>query len=292
MDTIIQKARILVEALPYIQRFRDAFIVVKYGGSTMDDRALMDSILTDVAFMAAVNMRPVVVHGGGKAISRRMKEAGLSARFVKGLRVTDAPAMAIVYDEIQNVLNPEIIRTLEEKGARARGIPGETIFQVVQKSEPDPKTGEMLNWGLVGDIRSVDPQPILDAWRDGILPVVTPIGRDADGQRYNLNADDAASAVAVALKARKLVFLSDVPGLLRNPEDERTIISTVRIRDVERLIQEGVIEGGMLPKIRSAADAILAGVAKVHLVDGRIPHSLLLEIYTDAGIGTEIIPND
>ncbi len=292
MDSVIQKARILIEALPYIQRFRNATIIIKYGGSTMEDRSLMENILTDVAFMAAVQMRPILVHGGGKAISRRMKEAGLPARFIKGLRVTDAPAMAIVYDEIQNVVNPEIVQSLEQKGARAQTVPGASIFQVEKKTEKDPETGETLDWGFVGNIQSVNAHSILAASQQGIIPVITPIGQGPDGQLYNLNADDAASAVAIALKARKLVFLSDVPGLLRNPKDEKSIISTVRIRDVERLVREGVISGGMLPKIRSAAEAILAGVSKVHLVDGRLPHSLLLEIYTDAGVGTEIIPND
>ena len=292
MNAIIAKAKTLVEALPYIQSFREAVVVVKYGGSTMEEKQNSDYILTDLTFMSCVGMRPVIVHGGGKAISRRMKEAGLQAHFVKGLRVTDAATIAIVHDVIQTVINPEIVNRLKDKGARARGVPGETVFQVVKRVETDPKTGETLDWGFVGDIRGVNAAPLHACFLAGEIPVITPLGRDADGQLYNLNADDAAAAVAQALKARKLAFLSDVPGLLRDPQDEHSIISTLRVRDVEELVKDGIIDGGMLPKIRSAVNALQSGVRKVHLIDGRLPHSLLLEIYTDAGVGTEIVHND
>jgi len=292
MNAIIAKARTLVEALSYIQSFRDAVVVVKYGGSTMDVQANRDSILTDLTFMSCVGMRPVIVHGGGKAISRRMQEAGLQARFVKGLRVTDAATITLVHEVIQTVINPGIVEELRRLGARARGVPGETLFRVVKRTETDPQTGETLDWGFVGDIQAVETAPLAACFESGDIPVITPLGRDAAGQLYNLNADDAAAAVAGALKARKLAFLSDVPGLLRDPKDERSVISTLRIRDVEGLVREGVIDGGMRPKIRSAIQALEAGVRKVHLIDGRLPHSLLLEIYTDAGVGTEIVQND
>lgn len=292
MNAIIAKARTLVEALSYIQSFRDAVVVVKYGGSTMEVQANRDSILTDLTFMSCVGMRPVIVHGGGKAISRRMQEAGLQARFVKGLRVTDAATITLVHEVIQTVINPGIVEELRRLGARARGVPGETLFRVVKRTETDPQTGETLDWGFVGDIQAVETAPLAACFEAGDIPVITPLGRDAAGQLYNLNADDAAAAVAGALKARKLAFLSDVPGLLRDPKDERSVISTLRIRDVEGLVREGVIDGGMRPKIRSAIQALEAGVRKVHLIDGRLPHSLLLEIYTDAGVGTEIVQND
>jgi len=292
MNAIIAKARTLVEALSYIQSFRDAVVVVKYGGSTMEVQANRDSILTDLTFMSCVGMRPVIVHGGGKAISRRMQEAGLQARFVKGLRVTDAATITLVHEVIQTVINPGIVEELRRLGARARGVPGETLFRVVKRTETDPQTGETLDWGFVGDIQAVETAPLAACFEAGDIPVITPLGRDAAGQLYNLNADDAAAAVAGALKARKLAFLSDVPGLLRDPQDERSVISTLRIKDVEALVREGVIDGGMRPKIRSAMQALEAGVRKVHLIDGRLPHSLLLEIYTDAGVGTEIVQND
>jgi acetylglutamate kinase len=242
--------------------------------------------------MSCVGIRPVIVHGGGKAISRRMKESGLAARFVKGLRVTDEATMALVHEVIQTVINPDIVNSLKDKGARARGLPGETLFRVIKRIEVDSQTGETLDWGFVGDIQSIDLAPIQACFAAGEIPVISPIGKGPDGKLYNLNADDAAAAVAKALKARKLAYLSDVPGLLRDPRDENSIISTLRVRDVEGLIKEGIIDGGMLPKIRSAVDALQSGVRKVHLIDGRLPHSLLLEIYTDAGVGTEIIQND
>lgn len=292
MKTIIAKARTLIEALPYIQSFREAVVVVKYGGSTMEEKQNSDNILTDLTFMSCVGMRPVIVHGGGKAISRRMKEAGLQAHFVKGLRVTDEATIQLVHEVIQTVINPAIVDSLKEKGARARGIPGEEIFRVVKRVEKDAQTGETLDWGFVGDIREVNTAPLEACFKAGEIPVITPLGRGPEGALYNLNADDAAAAVARALKARKLAYLSDVPGLLRDPQDENSIISTLRVRDVEGLVKDGIIDGGMLPKIRSAVEALQSGVRKVHLIDGRLPHSLLLEIYTDAGVGTEIIQND
>ncbi|MFO7535824.1 MAG: acetylglutamate kinase [Kiritimatiellia bacterium] len=292
MKTIIAKARTLVEALPYIQSFREAVVVVKYGGSTMEEKQNSDNILTDLTFMSCVGMRPVIVHGGGKAISRRMKEAGLQAQFVKGLRVTDEATIQLVHEVIQTVINPAIVDSLKEKGARARGIPGEEIFKVIRRVEKDAQTGETFDWGFVGDIQEVNTAPLEACFKTGEIPVITPLGLGPEGALYNLNADDAAAAVARTLKARKLAYLSDVPGLLRDPQDENSIISTLRVRDVEGLVKDGIINGGMLPKIRSAVEAIQAGVRKVHLIDGRQPHSLLLEIYTDAGVGTEIIQND
>ncbi len=289
MEKAIAKADVLIEALPHIQGFRGAVIVVKFGGSAMEERRNFDSILTDVTFMECVGMLPVIVHGGGKAISRAMAEAGLPPKFVKGLRVTDEATIRVVEEVITHKVNAGIVSTLESHGARARRIDGDTVFQVEKRIAIDEATGATLDWGYVGEIKSVDVAPVLAFVEAGLIPVITPLGRGADGKLYNLNADDAAAAMAGALKARKLAFLSDVPGLLRDRNDEKSLLSTLHIREVEELIRNGVIDGGMLPKIKSCVEALEAGVKKIHIIDGRLPHSLLLEIFTDKGVGTEII---
>ncbi len=288
MEHAIAKADVLIEALPYIQDFRDAVVVVKFGGSAMEDPRQVENILADVAFMECIGMRPVIVHGGGKAISRAMQEAGLVPKFVKGLRVTDEAAIRVVETTIKNKVNAALLDALTKKGARARRIDGNTIFDVEKHVETDPASGATLDWGYVGEIRHVHAMPLLECFKTETIPVVTPLGRGPDGLLYNLNADDAAAAVARELKARKLAFLSDVPGLLRDRNDASTLFSTLRIRDVEELIRTGIIDGGMLPKIRSCMEALAAGVRKIHIIDGRLPHSLLLEIFTDKGVGTEI----
>jgi acetylglutamate kinase len=289
MDTAIAKADVLIEALPYMQAFRGAVIVVKFGGSAMEDRRNFEGILADVAFMECVGMLPVIVHGGGKAISRAMTEAGLTPTFVRGLRVTDEAAIRVVEEVITHKVNTGIVAALEARGARARRIDGDTVFQVEKRTAVDKATGETLDWGYVGDIKHVDIAPVRAFVDAGLIPVVTPLGRGADGKLYNLNADDAAAAMAQALRARKLAFLSDVPGLLRDRNDERSLLSTLHIREVAELIRNGTIDGGMLPKIKSCVEALEAGVKKIHIIDGRLPHSLLLEIFTDKGVGTEII---
>jgi acetylglutamate kinase len=292
MNRLIEKADVLIEALPYIQRFRDEIIVVKFGGSAMEDATHHDSILADVAFMECVGMLPVIVHGGGKAISRRMNESNLRARFVKGLRVTDEATIRIVEQVLKEEINPEIVATLKAKGAKAERLDGETVFRVERRSEKDEATGETLDWGFVGDVRAVEADGIRACLSRKTIPVITPLGRGPDGRIYNLNADDAAAAVATALQARKLAFLSDVPGLLRNRNEPDSILSTLRVKEVEDLIKSGVIDGGMLPKVRSGVEALAAGVRKVHIIDGRLPHSLLLEIFTDRGVGTEITQDE
>jgi acetylglutamate kinase len=288
MERAIAKADVLIEALPYIQDFRGAIVVVKFGGSAMEERRNVENILTDVAFMECVGMQPVLVHGGGKAISRAMAEAGLQPRFVKGLRVTDEATIRVVEDTIKHKVNATLLEILAARGAKARRIDGHTVFEVEKRTARDEATGELLDWGYVGEIRHVHAAPILDCLRQRVIPVITPLGHGADGKLYNLNADDAAAAVARELRARKLAFLSDVPGLLRDRTDESTLLSTLRIREVEDLIAAKVIDGGMLPKIRSCVEALEAGVRKIHIIDGRLPHSLLLEIFTDKGVGTEI----
>lgn len=289
MQEMIQKANVLIEALPYMQKFRGEIVVVKVGGSTMEEKAGVEKVLTDVAFMACVGLRPVVVHGGGKAISRAMKEKGLPAKFVKGLRVTDEQAVEVVEQVLNREVNPELVETLEKLGCTARGIHGEDILTVTKHTEKDAETGEILDWGYVGDVTEVDDDPILAYMHSHIVPVITPLGWGEDDKVYNINADDAASSIAQALKARKLVFLSDVPGLLRDPADKTSLISTLKFAEVDTLIERGVISGGMIPKVQGAVKAIKAGVRKVHFIDAALPHSLLLELFTDKGVGTEIV---
>ena len=289
MLSLIDKASVLVEALPYIQRFRGEIVVVKLGGSAIEERTGIDSVMKDIAFMATVGLRPVLVHGGGKAITKKMQERGVQARFVKGLRVTDAESMDVVEEVLNRQVNPELVKLLEAAGCTARGIYGEDVVKVVKHTEKDAATGETLDWGFVGKPVDVDDDPILAYMHAQIVPVVTPLGRDEAGQLHNVNADDVASAIAQTLKARKIVYMSDVPGLLSDPKDKTSLISTLKIGDVDDLIAKGVISGGMLPKVLGAVKAIKSGVRKVHFVDANLPHSLLLELFTDSGVGTEIV---
>ncbi len=292
MQKIIEKASVLIEAMPYIQSFRGETVVIKFGGSAMEDKASHDGILTDTAFLECVGLRPIIVHGGGKAISRRMTEKGLQPVFVNGMRVTDAATVHLVEEVLNHEVNVEIVETLIARGARATGIQGPSIMRAEKTFSHDKATGQPRDIGFVGKITDVDPAPIKACLEADMIPVITPLARGADGAVYNINADESAAAIARAVRARKLVFLSDVPGLLRDPQNADSIISTLKHSEVEKLIKDGVIAGGMLPKIRGALDALVAGVRKVHIVDGRMPHSLLLEIFTDQGIGTEIIQNE
>jgi acetylglutamate kinase len=289
MKQAIQKATVLIEALPHIQRFRGETIIVKFGGSSMDNPDIVRDILEDIAFMSCVGMRPVIVHGGGKAINARMKQHGLQAAFVKGLRVTDPATMEIVEQVLNREVNPELVATLNGLGCKARGIHGEDIIAVHKHTAEDPDTGDVLDWGLVGAITGVDALPVKAYLEADITPVITPLGADAARQIYNINADAAAAGLAEKLTARKLVFLSDVPGLLSDPADRTSLMSTLRLSEVENLIERGIIGGGMLPKISGALKALKAGVRKVHIIDAALPHSLLLELFTDQGVGTEIV---
>jgi acetylglutamate kinase len=289
MNEAIRKADVLIEALPYIQRFRGAVVVVKLGGAAQEDREHLEGILADVTFMECVGMRPVVVHGGGKAISRGMRESGIEPQFRKGLRVTCGKTMEVVRRVLNEEVNPEIVAVLRGQGARAEGVRGETIMRVGRKVEADPRTGESLDWGFVGEPQSVDAAPILELVGRDVIPVITPLGMGPEGCVYNVNADTAAAAVAKALRARKLAFISDVPGLLRDPKDESTLVPTLSLEEAEALIRSGAIDGGMRPKLGSAVDVLRAGVKKIHMIDGRMAHSLLLEIFTDKGVGTQIV---
>lgn len=280
LDLAMHKAAVLTEALPYIQDFCGSTVLVKVGGSVMESEANLVSLLADIAFMDAVGMRVVLVHGGGKAISRALRESGHEATFVDGLRVTDEPTMEIVRRTLNNVVNADLVRRLQAFKTNARPLHGNWMFTAEKITTPDR--------GFVGEPVAVDTRAALEMLDAGIVPVVTPLGTGRDGHLYNVNADSAAAALAKALKVEKFVVVSDVPGLLRDPSDPTTLMTTLRLSDVARLKGEGVIAGGMLPKIEGCEDAIRAGVHKVQLVDGRMPHSLLLEIFTREGVGTEI----
>lgn len=287
---ITVKAKVLLEALPYIQRFRGSIFVIKYGGSFMDDPdpETRMSVATDIAFLAAVGIQVVVVHGGGKAITRAMNEAGLKAEFKNGLRVTDEATIRIVEKTLNGPVNAEICEMVRLKGGHPRGMQGNSVFVCEKLLEKD-EAGNPIDLGYVGNILYVKAKLIKKALNDGHIPIISPIAQDENDHPYNTNADVAAAAVASALRARRLVFMSDVPGLLANPEDPNSLISTLPINEVESLKSKGVISRGMLPKVDSAVKALQNGVHRVHFVDGRQPHSILLEIFTDKGIGTEIV---
>ena len=286
----IAKAGVLVEALPYIQKFRDSIFVVKYGGSFMHDTdpSIRYGTATDIACLAAVGIRVVVVHGGGKAITRAMAEEGLEPSFVDGLRVTDGAAIQVVTRTLNHEINPEICQLIESQGGRPLGIPGNGVF-LCEKLKILGDGGDPVDLGYVGEIGVVKREIIEGALGEGYIPVISPIAQDTKGSPYNTNADVAASQVASALDARRLVYLCDVPGILADPKDEGSLISTLHLPEIEQLIGNGIIADGMLPKVNSAIEAIQNGVQRVHLVDGRMPHSILLEIFTDKGIGTEIV---
>ena len=280
-DTAQAKAAVLIEALPYVQDFKGSVVLVKLGGSVMEVEANLDSIMDDVAFLNAVGVKVVVVHGGGKAISRAIRASGHETAFVGGLRVTDEQTMETVRRTLNNVVNPDLVARLCRRGANAKPLHGNWLFGARKVPGPD--------CGYVGEVAKVDERAVVEMLDARIVPVVTPLGTGVeDGHLYNVNADYAAAALAAKLKVRKFVLVSDVPGLMRDPADASTLFSTLSLADTARLKSEGVIAGGMLPKIESCEDAIRAGVRKVHLVDGRMAHSLLLEIFTREGVGTEI----
>jgi acetylglutamate kinase len=284
----ISKAAVLIEALPYIQQFRGALVVVKFGGSAMEDATCAESALRDIVLMECVGMKPVVVHGGGKAISARLKELNIETRFVNGLRYTCEESIKVVDDVLHNQINRQLVQSIEKFGGQAVGLSGKDVIGAIPMNATD-EAGEPADLGFVGEVDTVNVDPILAVTDRNEVPVITPLGTGADGAIFNINADLSACRIAEALAARKLVFLSDVPGILADSQDESSLIKTVCLPDVDRLIEDRTITGGMVPKIRSAVDALQAGTNKVHLVDGRIQHSLLLEIFTDEGVGTQIV---
>lgn len=291
MQDLIAKANTLFEALPYIQKFSGATFVIKYGGSFMDspDPEVRNSVARDIVFLEAVEINPVVVHGGGKAITRAMEKAGLKATFLQGQRVTDEATARIADEVLSREINPEVVAAINALGGVAKGFAGPDIFRC-RKATVTGQDGQALDLGYVGEVVSVNTAPLLECISKGMTPVISPTARGEDGKVYNCNADVAAAQAAIALKAVRLVFMSDVPGLLQNPKNPDTVISRLRMGEVAGLKQRGVIDKGMIPKVDSAVAAMQAGVEKVSFVDGRVPHAVMLEIFTDEGIGTEVVP--
>ena len=284
IDEILKKAEVLIEALPYIQKFNRKIIVVKYGGSAMSNEELQKNVIEDVVLLKLVGFKPIIVHGGGKEISGWVKKVGKESEFVNGLRVTDEETMEIA-EMVLNKVNKRLVNMVTSLGVNAVGISGKDgALLNTQKKFSDGK-----DIGYVGEVKSVNPKILLDLLEKDFLPIVAPIGFGDDFMTYNINADDAACAVAKAVGADKLVFLTDVEGLYRDFEDKSTFIQRITAHDADELINSGIIGGGMLPKLNNCTDAIRSGVNRVHILDGRIPHCLLLEIFTREGVGTMIL---
>lgn len=283
----LEKAEVLIEALPYIQRFNRKIVVVKYGGSAMLDDELKANVIKDVVLLKLVGFKPIIVHGGGKEISRWVSKVGMEPKFINGLRVTDKDTMEIA-EMVLGKVNQELVTLVQALGIKAVGICGKDGGLL--KCEKKYSNGEDI--GYVGNITEVNPKVLYDLLEKDFLPIVFPVGFDENYDSYNINADDAACAIAEAVHAEKLAFLSDIEGVYKDQNDPGTLISELHVHEAEALISEGYVGGGMIPKLRNCIDAIEHGVNRVHILDGRIPHSLLLEIFTNKGIGTAILRED
>ena len=287
MNKVQAKAEVLIEALPYIQKFNRKIIVVKYGGSAMADEELQKNVIKDVTLLKLVGFKPIIVHGGGKEISKWVEKTGKKAEFVNGLRVTDAETMEIA-EMVLNKVNKRLVRMVQELGVNAVGLSGKDGGLLkVEKRYSDGK-----DIGYVGQITDVNAKILFDMLDKDFLPIVCPIGMDDNFDTYNINADDAACAIAKAVEAHKLAFLTDIEGLYRDINDKSTFISRLDVSEAKSLIEGGVIGGGMLPKLNNCTDAIEGGVKHVHILDGRIAHCLLLEIFTKSGVGTAIVSDE
>jgi acetylglutamate kinase len=287
MQEAYRKAQVLIEALPYFQAFDEKFVVVKLGGNAMNESSLFDDTIQDIVFMEQIGIRPILVHGGGPYISERMKENHCGTKFVDGLRVTDEETLKVV-DEVFVEINQNICNTIKLKGGRAQSLHGaknEILFANKKTFENDPDK----DLGFVGEIYNVDVRKIAVLASRGVVPVISPLARDENGQMYNVNADTAAAKIAEEICADKLVFMSNIAGLLRNPNDPESLFSSLTPKQVKELIADGVISGGMLPKVEAALHTLSCGVKKVHIIDGRKHHSLLLEIFTSQGVGTQFL---
>ena len=284
MQKILQKAEVLIEALPYIQRFNRKIIVVKYGGSAMVDEELKKNVIEDVTLLKLVGFKPIIVHGGGKEISRWVSKVGMEPEFVNGLRKTDAPTMELA-EMVLGKVNKSLVQLVHELGVNAIGVSGKDGGLL--KVEKKYSKGQDI--GYVGDIKGVNAKVLYDLLEKDFLPIVCPVGLDDSFETYNINADDAACAIARAVNAEKLAFLTDVKGVYKAPQDKETLISELSVSEARELISNGNIGGGMLPKLNNCIEAIEDGVSRVHILDGRIPHCLLLEIFTNKGIGTAIL---
>lgn len=284
MQKYLDKAEVLIEALPYIQRFNRKIIVVKYGGSAMVDEELKARVIQDVTLLKLVGFKPIIVHGGGKEISRWVGKVGMKPEFKNGLRVTDEATMELA-EMVLGKVNKSLVQLVESLGVRAIGISGKDgrLLSVKKKYA----NGEDI--GFVGDVTNVNADILYDLLEKDFLPIICPVGLDDDNNTYNINADDAACAIAKAMKAEKLAFLTDIEGVYKDPQDPSTLISELTVSEAHKLVGDGYIGGGMLPKINNCIEAIESGVSRVHILDGRIPHCLLLEIFTNKGIGTAIL---
>lgn len=287
MEKVMAKAEVLIEALPYIQRFNRKVIVVKYGGSAMVDENLKKQVIQDVTLLKLVGFKPIIVHGGGKEISRWVEKAGMEPEFVNGLRKTDAPTMEVA-EMVLNRVNKSLVQMVQSLGVNAIGISGKDggLLHV------EKKYSDGQDIGFVGEITDVNPRILYDLLEKDFLPIVCPIGMDDNFETYNINADDAACAIAEAMGAEKLAFLTDIEGVYKDPKDSSTLISELTVSEANKLISDGYIGGGMLPKLNNCINAIEKGVSRVHILDGRIAHCLLLEIFTNKGIGTAILKDE
>ncbi|MBP5198220.1 MAG: acetylglutamate kinase [Lachnospiraceae bacterium] len=287
MEEVLKKAEVLIEALPYIQKFNRKIIVVKYGGSAMSNEELQKNVIKDVTLLKLVGFKPIIVHGGGKEISRWVGKVGKEAKFINGLRVTDSETMEIA-EMVLNKVNKSLVSMVQELGVSAVGISGKDAGLL--KVEKKYSNGEDI--GYVGEVTNVNPDVLYDLLEKDFLPIVAPIGMDDNFDTFNINADDAACAIAKAVGADKLVFLTDIEGLYKDINDPASFISRITAEDADKLINDGFIGGGMLPKLNNCTSAIKNGVNRVHILDGRVPHSLLLEIFTNKGVGTAIVASD
>lgn len=287
MKKWLDKAEVLIEALPYIQRFNGKIIVVKYGGSAMLDENLKSQVIQDVALLKLVGFKPIIVHGGGKEISKWVNKTGMKPEFVDGFRKTDKDTMEIV-EMVLNKVNKSLVQLMEQIGVKAIGISGKDASLL----KVEKKYSEGKDIGFVGDIKETNPEVIYDLLEKDFLPIICPVGMDGEYDTYNINADDAACAIAESLNAEKLVFLSDIEGVYQDPDDPDSLISELKISEAKKMIDDGSITGGMIPKINNCIEATNNGVSRVHILDGRIPHCMLLEFFTNRGIGTAILRDE
>ncbi|CCO07841.1 acetylglutamate kinase [Desulforamulus hydrothermalis] len=285
MLTALEKAEILVEALPYIKKFSGKTIVIKYGGHAMINSRLKQAVMTDLVLMKYVGINPVVVHGGGPAITGMLQKLGIESRFVNGLRVTDASTMEVV-EMVLGKLNKEIVALLNRLGGRGVGLSGKDANLIIAAKKLGKDRQDM---GFVGQVAQVNPQLIETVVKEGYIPVIAPVGSGPAGESYNINADTVAGAVATALQADKLIILTDVEGILADRSDQTSLLSTIKVEEIPALIERGIIQGGMIPKVECCVNAIKGGVTTTHILDGRVPHAILLEVFTDKGIGTMVV---
>ncbi len=283
----VDKANILIEAFPYIRQWYGTTVVVKYGGSTRSGAEELKNTLQDIVLMKFVGMRPVVVHGGGKDITRLTEKLGIKSTFVDGLRVTDLSTIEVVEMVLGGKINKELVSTIQQLGGQAVGLSGKD-GALLQATKAKSKSGKDL--GYVGKVSKVNTAVLDILDKEQFIPVIAPLGMGPDGKTYNVNADEAAGAIAGALKAEKLVFLTDVPGICKKKEDPKSLMSSIKAKDVPKLVKSGVISGGMIPKVEACLHAVKSGVHKTHIINGTLPHALLLEIFTPQGVGTEIVP--